>query len=157
MVALLERVGGATVTEEPATYDVPAGMDAEAFYSPGKVRSILEQWPDYLEYARPTQDGIRYDRVSQATTGLSLGDKMNALRIVVDIERAWVMMGRNRPGVRWSLEWQLVEWMMQKPIDIPAKDYKVHVANGLRVCLKVANEAWYKASEEIARNLGWRG
>ena len=146
MVALLERVGGgATVTEEPATYDVPAGMDAETFYSPGKVRSILEQWPDYLEYARPTQNGIRYDgNLSQPTPGRKLGDCTRYVDIMCDIERAWSKLHR------WSIEFQVVEWTMQ--------GYELaEIARRLRVPFGDAMRAFDKACLLIARQLGWRG
>lgn len=145
MTALCERVGGAELSEEPAAYDVqPCGVDAETWYSPGRVAGYLERWAELRELACPTAQAVRYDgNLSQHTPGRKPPDATRYVEIMADIERAWCQLPI------WSIEWNAVKCLMDG-----------HPLREMEVCYRLrhgtAYEAFRTATRTMAEYLGWR-
>lgn len=120
-------------------------VEDACYYSPGRVRYWLEHWSDLQELAIPTVGAIRYDRLAATPDGMRPFGGMHYTEIVVDLERAWALMGH-----RWSLEWQVVEWHMRG-------ECLASIAGHLRVGMNDADGAMGQACEAMARRLGWSG
>lgn len=122
-------------------------VQPEEDYTPGKVAHYLSIWPELLEEADP---GVRStSRFSWEPDGSGVIDAAHAIVIMVDLERAWLKLHH------WSLEYQMVEWSMKRPLQIEHKDYMVMVAKSLRVSLGMADDAFSGACRKMAENLGW--
>jgi hypothetical protein len=121
----------------------------ETDYSPGKVAYYIARWPELLEEAIVTPRSSSQFSAEPGSSGNV--NPFHAAIVVVDIERAWIQLGR------WSLEFQMVEWSMKRPLSTRHNNYLVSVADSLRVSLHDANNAYHRACRQMAETLGWRG
>jgi hypothetical protein len=120
----------------------PVRCEPEVDYTPRKVRFWLCNWAELQELAMPTAPAMQYP--APEVHGSMPADRMRYLDIMVDLERVSIRLPR------WSLEAQVIEWSMN------GRDLVV-IAEGLRVSVGAANQAFGDATEAMARWLGWRG
>lgn len=114
-------------------------------YTAGKVANYLSRWPELLEAAEPTaRSTSRFSSIPGASTAV---DPFYAVCIIADLERAWIRLRR------WSLEYQMVEWSMKRPLTTPHHEYMVSMAAALRVGVEAANGAFWRACCRMAEVL----
>lgn len=111
-------------------------LDVDDYYTPARVRSLLEHW----EALEGWTQGMS---VAAFGSGRGNGSSSTCSEIRADLERAWARLPP------YSLGWRAVEVLMQGKT-------LVELAGALHLPFKAVYVAYLRATQQMARELGWR-